>query len=158
MSRCVVSHSIAKLIAVIISMHRSIWWKLKTIKLWSLTSVFQRCKNESNRKRIAKNIVSWSFSHIKFSEMRCFSSSSHLCSINSKMKFEMIDLRENCTQNKCENEVSVSLSWNQLHVLSMKNYYKLTSFILLHDVETLHCLLSKLIKSSKSWIVSKTFS
>ena len=131
---------------------------MKTIKLWNLTNVFQRCKNESNRERIAKNIVRWSFSHIKFNEMKCFSFSPHLCSISSKMKFEMIDSRENCIQNKCENEVSVSLSWSQLHVLSMKNYYKFTSFILLHDVKTLHCLLSELIKSSKSWIVSKTFS
>ena len=73
------------------------------------------------------------------------------------MKFEMIDSRENRTQNKCENDnfnVTVIAFINSITCFIDEKLLQILS----HDVETLHCLLSKLIKSLKSWIVSKTSS
>ena len=65
------------------------------------------------------------------------------------MKFEMIDSRENRIQNKCEND--------NFNVIVITFINSITCFIdekllqiLSHDVKTLHCLLSKFIKSLKS--------
>ena len=65
------------------------------------------------------------------------------------MKFEIMSFRKSRIQNKCEND--------NFNVIVIAFINSITCFIdekllqiLSHDVKTLHCLLSKLIKSSKN--------
>ena len=70
-----------------------------------------------------------------------------LCSISSKMKFEMIFFFKNRIQNKCENDNFNVFVINSIAWFIDEN---LLQVYLFHDVKTLHCLLSRFIESSKN--------